>query len=333
MPDAREKLRQRIEAVLSRPEFPVSACLFGSSVNNLGVLQADVDLTLIPVPKGNPSQEDETKEFTTLLNTHPLKNVRKIAALFRKDSRFRSVQAISNARVPICKFYDTIEKLQCDVNFGHSLGVKNSELLKAYTDLDPRIQPLILLVKYWAKAKGINDPSNGSISSYAWSIMVLSFMMDIGELVSLQNPKLEILQSFARVADVARGKGGTDRVVDVSACYSLQGPIIDDFKRSISKYQGSYLWNGPSGVTDLLCKFFGFLGYEYTYQANHALSIGAECGVVIVNNPNSCKLKVLDPFEETRNCTSMVQSKLPHIIQECRNAYLLLSKGKLIFDS
>ena len=34
----------------------------------------------------------------------------------------------------------------------------------------------MLGVKYWARQRGINDASNGTLSSYAWAIMVLHYL-------------------------------------------------------------------------------------------------------------------------------------------------------------
>lgn len=76
-----------------------------------------------------------------------------------KQNGMRKVVPIAHARVPICKFYDPVLRLHIDLNVGHNLGVHNSALLKAYTECDPRVKPLIMLIKLWAKNRDLNDPA------------------------------------------------------------------------------------------------------------------------------------------------------------------------------
>ena len=47
--------------------------------------------------------------------------------------------------------------------------------------VDYRVQPLVMLVKKWAKKHDINDASCGTLSSYALTLMVLHYLQ--GELI------------------------------------------------------------------------------------------------------------------------------------------------------
>jgi DNA polymerase sigma len=38
------------------------------------------------------------------------------------------------------------------------------------------VRPLVLTVKHWAKRRKINDASSGTLSSYAYVIMVIHFL-------------------------------------------------------------------------------------------------------------------------------------------------------------
>ena len=37
------------------------------------------------------------------------------------------------------------------------MALRNTRLIRAYVDLDPRVKPLIVLIKYWAKRRSLND--------------------------------------------------------------------------------------------------------------------------------------------------------------------------------
>jgi DNA polymerase sigma len=47
--------------------------------------------------------------------------------------------------------------LACDLNVNNTLALQNSKLIKAYVSIDPRVRPLAMVIKYWAKRRGIND--------------------------------------------------------------------------------------------------------------------------------------------------------------------------------
>ena len=134
----------------------VTVHFFGSSINNLGFQTSDADLCIIP---DNPD-----------LPGHPYSNMNRVSKVLRKH--YNKIQPINGARVPIVKFFDPATNLECDINFNHSLGVSNSALLASYTYVDPRVQPLIMMVKFFVKRRQINDASLDTISSYAYSLMV-----------------------------------------------------------------------------------------------------------------------------------------------------------------
>jgi len=42
--------------------------------------------------------------------------------------------------------------------------------------VDPRVRPLVMFVKHWAKFQNINDASQGTVSSYSLSLMVIHYL-------------------------------------------------------------------------------------------------------------------------------------------------------------
>lgn len=71
--------------------------------------------------------------------------------------------------------------VQCDVNFSAHLALQNTMLLRCYSYVDPRVRPLVLFVKHWAKARGINTPYRGTLSSYGYVLMVLHYLVNVVE--------------------------------------------------------------------------------------------------------------------------------------------------------
>ncbi|CEM12872.1 unnamed protein product [Vitrella brassicaformis CCMP3155] len=91
---------------------------------------------------------------------------------------------VIDARVPILKLVflrgvrsDHMGDLVCiDVSFNNQLGPINSALLRAYAECDPRVLPLGQLVKLWSKARNVNDAHQGTLSSYAYILLLIFFL-------------------------------------------------------------------------------------------------------------------------------------------------------------
>jgi len=77
------------------------------------------------------------------------------------------------------EFPKTGAGVQCDVNFSAHLALHNTALLRCYSYTDPRVKPLVLFVKHWAKVRGINSPYRGSLSSYGYVLMVLHYLVNV----------------------------------------------------------------------------------------------------------------------------------------------------------
>ncbi|KAJ3528569.1 hypothetical protein NM208_g10142 [Fusarium decemcellulare] len=71
--------------------------------------------------------------------------------------------------------------VQCDINFSAHLALHNTALLRCYSHTDPRVRPMVLFVKHWAKMRGINSGYRGTLSSYGYVLMVLHYLVNIAE--------------------------------------------------------------------------------------------------------------------------------------------------------
>lgn len=82
--------------------------------------------------------------------------------------------------------------IQCDINFSNPLALHNTLLLRCYSHSDPRVRPMIIFVKAWAKKRKINSPYHGTLSSYGYVLMVLHYLINIANppvLLNLQTTK------------------------------------------------------------------------------------------------------------------------------------------------
>lgn len=80
--------------------------------------------------------------------------------------------------------------VQCDINFSAHLALHNTLLLRCYSHCDPRVRPLVLFVKHWAKVRRINTPYRGTLSSYGYVLMVLHYLVNVAQPFVLPNLQL-----------------------------------------------------------------------------------------------------------------------------------------------
>ncbi|CAF0763558.1 unnamed protein product [Didymodactylos carnosus] len=83
------------------------------------------------------------------------------------------------ARVPILRFTDSASRLRCDLNINNVTGIRNTDLLRFYSETDPRVAPLVLSLKTWAKFHNINDASQQTLSSYSLTLMIIYYLQSI----------------------------------------------------------------------------------------------------------------------------------------------------------
>ncbi|PIK54337.1 putative max-like protein X [Apostichopus japonicus] len=130
---------------------------FGSTVNTFGKRSCDIDMYLdrgteagmVPISQGKAGYKltydrlaahSERVAAQTTLST--------LASFLRNHvPHCGYVIRILNATCPLVKFKHRATGLSCDLTGDNSLALKSSELLYIYGQLDPRVRPLIFLVR------------------------------------------------------------------------------------------------------------------------------------------------------------------------------------------
>lgn len=151
---SRESLTKHLQSLLFR-RFGKNAVVeaFGSSVTNLSIGTGDLDLCL------------------SFKKKPPQKVLRKLSGLLHEEG-MENIQLIPKARIPIIKFKDPRSGLDVDISLDNRLAIHNSMMLKSYAQ-EERLQRMIQMVKYWSSRRGINNAFEGTLSSYAWTLLTV----------------------------------------------------------------------------------------------------------------------------------------------------------------
>ncbi|KAI7175937.1 PAP/OAS1 substrate-binding domain-containing protein [Hortaea werneckii] len=99
--------------------------------------------------------------------------------------------------------------IQSDINFFNPLGLHNTQLLRCYSLCDPRVRPIVLFVKSWAKKRKVNSSYSGTLPSYGYVLMVLHYLMNIA-----RPPVIPNLQMPWRPHQQCTPHGATGKDVD-----------------------------------------------------------------------------------------------------------------------
>jgi len=157
--------------------------LTGSSINGFGNKNSDADMCLVTDPSRKMTARKSIIDFL-----HQMR--RKLET--ERQYITKNAEVIP-AKVPILRVYLKTRgmEVQCDINIDNTIGIRNSWLLRCYSELDPRVRPFIYLVKKFAKSANINDAQGGSLSTYAWLLLSLHFLQ-----CGVEEPVIPVVQQL-----------------------------------------------------------------------------------------------------------------------------------------
>jgi len=225
---------------------------------------------------------------------------------------------LTRARVPIVKFTDPATTFQCDICINNGLALQNTKLLSDYAKLDHRLSELGHIVKYWAKQRQINDTYQGTLSSYAYILMVINFLQQ------REPPILPCLQLI-----VNAGEKPVPVMIGTHDCYYFKNfELIKGF--------GS---DNKESVGELLAAFFRLYACEFDWENS---VVSPKTGTYLTKEEkgwtnlsptddprDNFHFGLEDPFEVTHNLGRVVDKDNLKVIQyEFTRAYKYICSGK-----
>ncbi|KAF9973023.1 hypothetical protein BGZ73_003773 [Actinomortierella ambigua] len=130
---------------------------------------------------GEKEEEEEGEEEVSAAEF-----VERMGNRLEEDPEFRDILQLRKARVPIVKLVHSPTGIACDIGYENHLALWNTRLLRAYSRIDGRLRELVSVIKYWAKQRKLNNPYVGTLSSYAYVLLVIHVLQVWGVLPNLQ---------------------------------------------------------------------------------------------------------------------------------------------------
>merc|ERR1719483_2022655 len=254
--------------------------LFGSSCNGFGFDRSDMDICMTFHNRRDKLDKVEIIE--------------KLHRQLRKHQQLMQVQAITTAKVPIVKFTVKQNGLEGDISLYNTLAQQNTKLLYLYSQIDTRVRVLGYTIKTFAKVCDIGDASRGSLSSYAYILMMLYYLQQV------KPPVIPVLQ------ELYTGDKPTFIVENCDAWF------MDD------KSKLSTLW--PEGgqnqmsVAELWLGFLRFYVEEFNYREYVVCIRQKEELTRFEKLWNGQCLAIEDPFDLSHNLGSGLTRKMNNFI-------------------
>eukprot|EP00178_Gracilaria_changii_P003493 TRINITY_DN1517_c0_g1_i1.p2 TRINITY_DN1517_c0_g1~~TRINITY_DN1517_c0_g1_i1.p2 ORF type:complete len:1025 (+),score=145.03 TRINITY_DN1517_c0_g1_i1:166-3075(+) len=250
----REDLISRLRRVI-KAEWPKADIhVYGSAGNGLGLRSADVDTSLY-MPREIATASNRQNGTSAKDSAKAI--LARLAAIM-EHNRIVVLTKLLDARVPVIKMLDSISGLQVDVCVNNILAVRNTELLKAYVDLDHRFRYVCILVKHWAKKRDLNDAYHGTLSSYAYTLLVIHYLQ------TLQPAVLPCLQQMVNGKRVRSGSNLPKEMTD-NGNNKMYNTYFD---RSVTP--DTWKSKNLSPVHELLLGFFKYYAYNFKYKTDLA---------------------------------------------------------------
>ncbi|KFM70336.1 Poly(A) RNA polymerase, mitochondrial, partial [Stegodyphus mimosarum] len=175
---------------LLRPFFgEIKIQIFGSTMNGFGFKGCDIDMSF-ETPRGNEeifylerpdvplvsevlSGKVSPSEISQLPSREKLLFIHSVLLEYYNGSE--EPATFINAYVPLVRFHHDKFNLKCDLTCTNSVAFSNTKLLYLFANLDNRVKPLMMTIRYWAKHTEIIGKGL-LFNTYTISLMVIYFL-------------------------------------------------------------------------------------------------------------------------------------------------------------
>lgn len=335
-----DKVQEELQVELQKSLPGIKLERFGSAANGLGFRgTSDIDVVLVNVDEKliqelydkredtedfelqPEEQELESAEDTARLRALTL--IRAVAGYIEDSEAFLKVEVVE-AKVPILKTIHVATGTPCDISASNFLPLHNTKLLGTYCEYDPRVKPLLFLVKLWAKKRKVCDASQGTLSSYSWAILVIFFLQQEKNSHLDTDNKSNKKKTAAKMERLETSS--ENLFLPILPCLQQQGKneknttgleVGNDieefdvfFRSDINCVRDELLQSFPELDTDdsstgeLLVRFFYYYAFVFK-KGKYIVSIRIGKPVVKQSNEHSLKssngFSIEDPFELERD--------------------------------
>lgn len=262
---------------------------FGSITTGLGIKSSDADCYVHVPPIFGPGCISKAKRA---LQVYP--------------GLFTELLTIPRANTPLIKFFHVPTDTNCDLSFKTPLGHQNSKLIAFLLQSDPRLIPMAVAIKYWARVHGLSG--TGKLTNYALTMMIIFY---------LQQPPISILPSV----EWLQRDHANDVMVDFwNTGFMSNAALLPPSSNtsSISELMGGFFeyYSMFNFEEMIVCPFIGYPLKKDLFKDLSQLPQSFErykrniAHHLVMPMRFLTSMCVQDPFEQSHNVASAVSSRM-----------------------
>jgi len=204
------------------------------------------------------------------------------------------------------------DAIPIDFSVNAAIPLYNAALLTECGHLDSRARALILMVKRWAKDRGVCHAAKGHLSPYTWGLLSIFFL----QVHDQEAPLLPKLTSFKMASGLMKHPANDD---DKSWAPSTSVTTVGElFKQFMNFYNSQFDWK-TEAVSVRLGK-------------REKPGLNLPIHVVLHENDSTTEVgpSIEDPFNDARNLGNvMTAASLARLREELARATTMCSNGSL----
>jgi len=204
------------------------------------------------------------------------------------------------------------DAIPIDFSVNAAIPLYNAALLTECGHLDGRARALILIVKRWAKDRGVCHAAKGHLSPYTWGLLSIFFL----QVVDNEAPFLPKLSSFKMASGLMKNPATDEEKSWAPSTSDIS--VSELFKQFMNFYTGQFDWQ-TEAVSVRLGK-------------REKPGLNLPLHVVLHENDRTTEVgpSIEDPFNDARNLGSvMTAASLLRLREELARAADLCSNGSL----
>uniref|UniRef100_H3CAS4 Terminal uridylyl transferase 4 n=1 Tax=Tetraodon nigroviridis TaxID=99883 RepID=H3CAS4_TETNG len=157
----RKAVVTRMEEVIRRHLPACSLRLYGSTLTQFAFRSSDNQHRRQPPALAQMTQPEVLIQVLEIL---------------KNSTDFSEVESDFHAKVPAVFCREVCSGLLCKVTAGNDVACLTTNHLAALAKLEPRLVPLVLAFRHWARLCHIDCQAEGGIPSYSFALMVIFFL-------------------------------------------------------------------------------------------------------------------------------------------------------------
>jgi len=205
----------------------------------------------------------------------------------------------------------TADAIPIDFSVNAAVPMYNAALLTECGQMDPRARELILLVKRWAKDRGVCHAAKGHLSPYTWGLLSIFFLQ-----VTDEGPYLPKLSDFKLASGLMKNS-----VVNNSTTWTPLSSEVsagDLFKKFMQFYSSEFDWRSEA----------------VSIRAGKRQKPGLNLPIHVVLHANGTTTEVgpsiEDPFDDAKNLGNVINAaSLVRLREELHRANNLCTTSSL----